>query len=125
MVIGKASRRLTRAVGAALLVAALAVAGYVAPATAATTTSWASFTPLTGATGAYASTMTFGTAPGLTAQVTSNSRSGQVGVISGASTWLSQGTPVGAKYGSSLNQPLRRARRCNCSIPTGKAPRPR
>lgn len=105
MVIGKASRRLTRAVGAALLVAALAVAGYVAPATAATTTSWASFTPLTGATGAYASTMTFGTAPGLTAQVTSNSRSGQVGVISGASTWLSQGTPVGAKYGSSLNQP--------------------
>ncbi|WP_241984758.1 MSCRAMM family protein [Cryobacterium adonitolivorans] len=49
--------------------------------------------------------MTFGTAPGLTAAVRSTSRSGQVGVISGASTWLSEGTAVGAKYGSSRDQP--------------------
>jgi hypothetical protein len=35
--------------------------------------------------------------------MTSDSRGGGVGVISGASTWLSEGTPPGAKYGSSRN----------------------
>ncbi|GGD68466.1 hypothetical protein GCM10007269_09500 [Microbacterium murale] len=42
----------------------------------------------------------------MTATITSNSLGGGgIGVISGASTWLSEGTPIGAKYGSSRNQP--------------------
>jgi hypothetical protein len=40
-----------------------------------------------------------------TATVTSDSRAGQVGVQSGASSWLSATTPVGAAYGSSQGQP--------------------
>ncbi|GAA4370519.1 hypothetical protein GCM10023152_09790 [Agromyces bauzanensis] len=49
--------------------------------------------------------MTLAGQPALTAAVSSDSRAGQVGVISGASTWLSEGTPVGAKYGSSRDEP--------------------
>ncbi|MCB8045341.1 hypothetical protein JM654_17870 [Microbacterium oxydans] len=37
--------------------------------------------------------------------MTSDSRAGQVGVITGASTWLAEGTPIGAEYGSSRDQP--------------------
>ncbi len=87
--------------GAIILVAALVGA---LPAAAATTTAWATWQPLTGAGGAYATTVQVAARPALTATMTSDSRAGQVGVISGASTWLSQGTPVGEKYGSSINQ---------------------
>ncbi len=66
---------------------------------------WASWAPLTGSSGAYESSVTLAGQPAFTATVSSTSRSGSVGVISGASTWLSEGTPVGAKYGSSKNQP--------------------
>lgn len=88
--------------GAIILVAALVGA---LPAAAATTTAWAMWQPLTGTAGAYTTTVQVAAQPALTATMTSDSRAGSVGVISGASTWLSQGTPVGEKYGSSINQP--------------------
>lgn len=88
-----------------LAVASVAILTASAPANAATTTAWAQFAPLTGTGGDYETQLTFGTAPGLTADVTSTSRAGQVGVISGASTWLGEGTSIGAKYGSSRDQP--------------------
>lgn len=84
-----------------MLVAALVGA---IPAAAATTTAWATWQPLAGTGGAYMTTVQVAAQPAITATVTSDSRAGQVGVISGATNWLSQGTPVGAKYGSSINQ---------------------
>ncbi|MGN7948869.1 MSCRAMM family protein [Microbacterium sp. 22215] len=87
--------------GAIVLVAALVGA---IPAAAATTTAWASWQPLSGTGGAYTTTVQIAAQPTVTATMTSDSRAGQVGVISGATNWLSQGTPVGAKYGSSINQ---------------------
>lgn len=87
--------------GVIILVAVLVGA---IPAAAATTTAWATWQPLTGTGGAYSTTVQVAAQPALTATMTSDSRAGQVGVISGASTWLSQGTPVGEKYGSSINQ---------------------
>ncbi|MCS3443079.1 MSCRAMM family protein [Microbacterium phyllosphaerae] len=87
--------------GAIVLVAALVGA---IPAAAATTTAWASWQPLSGTGGAYTTTVQIAAQPAVTATMTSDSRAGQVGVISGATNWLSQGTPVGAKYGSSINQ---------------------
>lgn len=87
--------------GAIVLVATLVG---VIPAAAATTTSWASWQPLTGTSGAYTTTVEVAAQPSMTATMTSDSRSGQVGVISGSTNWLSQGTPVGAKYGTSLNE---------------------
>ncbi|MEU4014262.1 carboxypeptidase regulatory-like domain-containing protein [Microbacterium sp. NPDC028030] len=74
------------------------------PAAAATTTAWATWQPLTGTGGAYTTTVQIAAQPALTATMTSDSRDGQIGVISGASTWLSEGTPIGAKYGSSRDQ---------------------
>ena len=88
-----------------LITAAVLTTVAITPASAATTASWATWAPLTGAGGAFQTTMTLAGKPALAASVASDSRAGQVGVISGASTWLAQGTPVGAKYGSSLNQP--------------------
>jgi hypothetical protein len=87
--------------GVIVLVAALVGA---VPAAAVTTTAWATWQPLTGTGGAYTTTVQVAAQPALTATMTTDSRAGQVGVISGASTWLSQGTPVGEKYGSSINQ---------------------
>lgn len=87
--------------GVIILVAVLVGAP---PADAATTTAWATWQPLTGTGGAYTTTVQVASQPALTATMTTDSRAGQVGVISGASTWLSQGTPVGEKYGSSVNQ---------------------
>lgn len=75
------------------------------PAAAATTTSWAGWELLSGSPGAYTSSVQIAAQPAVSATVTSDSRGGQVGVISGASTWLAEGTPVGAKYGSSAGQP--------------------
>ncbi|WP_311245653.1 carboxypeptidase-like regulatory domain-containing protein [Microbacterium sp. WCS2018Hpa-23] len=87
--------------GAIVLVAALVGA---IPAAAATTTAWATWQPLTGTGGAYTTTVQVAAQPAITATMTSDSRAGQVSVISGATNWLAQGTPVGAKYGSSINQ---------------------
>ena len=87
------------------LIVVLAVLVGAIPAAAATTTSWATWQPLTGAGGAFTTTVQIAAKPALTATVTSDSRGGQVGVISGASTWLSEGTPIGATYGSSRDQP--------------------
>ena len=71
---------------------------------AAATNSWATWAPLAGTGGAFTTTVQVAAQPALTATMTSDSRAGQVGVISGASTWLSEGTPIGAKYGSSRDQ---------------------
>jgi hypothetical protein len=90
------------AVGILALVAAFAVVA--SPASAATTTQWATWQPLTGTSGAYTTSVRITPDPTITATVTSTSRGGQIGVIPGASTWLSEGTPVGAKYGSSRGQ---------------------
>lgn len=49
----------------------------------------------------YTASMMLAGQPSLTADITSDSRAGNVGLISGSSTWLSEGTAVGAKYGAS------------------------
>ncbi|WP_341946982.1 carboxypeptidase regulatory-like domain-containing protein [Microbacterium sp. LWH11-1.2] len=87
--------------GAIVLVAVLVGA---IPAAAATTSAWATWQPLAGGAGAYTTTVQIAAQPALTATMTSDSRGGGPGVISGASTWLSEGTPIGAKYGSSRDQ---------------------
>lgn len=89
--------------GIGLLVATAAV-GTALSASAATTTSWASWDPLEGGPGAYTGAVTIADQPPLRATLDSNSRGG-VGVFSGGSTWLSADTPVGQKYGSSRDQP--------------------
>lgn len=89
-------------VGAVALLAAVSLA---VPAAAATTSDWAEWQPLTGTGGAYTTSVAIAAQPELSATVTSDSRAGQVGVISGASAWLAQGTAVGAKYGTSQGQP--------------------
>ncbi|WP_312168099.1 carboxypeptidase regulatory-like domain-containing protein [Microbacterium sp.] len=88
---------------AAMIVAFAVVVGAI-PAAAATTTAWASWQPLEGSAGAFTSSVQIAANPAITASVTSDSRAGQVGLVSGASTWLAEGTPVGAKYGSSRDQ---------------------
>ncbi len=87
------------------VVALLTAVVLAVPASAATTPTWATWQPLTGEGGAFTTSVAIAANPAVTAAVTSDSRAGQVGIISGASVWLSQGTPVGAKYGSSLDQP--------------------
>lgn len=87
-----------------LMAAALTVTVAVTPVSAATTANWAAWAPLTGAGGAYATSMTLAGQPALTAQMSSDSR-GAAAVVSGSSMWLSEGTPVGEKYGSSRDQP--------------------
>ncbi len=96
------AKRSTISAGFLALVAIIAVG--VGPASAATTTQWASWQPLTGTAGAFTTSVQITPDPAMTAFVTSDSRAGQVGVVSGASTWLSEGTPVGAKYGTSRDQ---------------------
>lgn len=95
-------RRRTRLLLAAVLAAALVTTS--APASAATTSRWADWT-FDGGAGAFTGTVALADTPALDATFTSDSRGGQVGVISGASTWLAEGTPVGAKYGSSRDRP--------------------
>ncbi|PUB29805.1 carboxypeptidase family protein [Promicromonospora sp. AC04] len=72
-------------------------------ASAATTAGWADWDPLTGSAGAWSTTMQLPAGGFPAASVTSDSRGG-VGVISGASSWLSQATPPGEDYGSSRDQ---------------------
>lgn len=86
------------------VIVALAVVVGAIPAAAATTTSWASWQPFVGSPGAYSGSVQIAANPAITASVTSDSRGGGVGLVSGASTWLAEGTPVGAKYGSSRDQ---------------------
>lgn len=90
---------------AVISAAAVALAGGVlAPATAATTTGWADWEALSGGTGAWTTSIAplAGGFPAV--QMSSDSRGGGVGVISGESSWLSVDTPVGQRYGSSRNQ---------------------
>ena len=87
------------------MVILIAVVAGAIPAAAATTTSWATWQPLSGTGGAYTTSVQIADRPAITATMTTDSRAGQVGVVSGASVWLAQGTPVGAKYGSSAGQP--------------------
>lgn len=83
---------------------ALAIAAAAPAAVAVTTTSWADWTGLAGSAGAFSGSVSTTTTPPLSATFTSDSRGGQVGVISGDSVWLAAGTPVGAKYGSSQGE---------------------
>ena len=85
----------------ALVAAIVAPLILTTPASAVTTSLWAGWTPSTG----LPTSVTIANKPSLTASLTTDSRAGQIGVISGTSVWLPQGSPVGAKYGSSINQP--------------------
>ncbi|MEY9854326.1 hypothetical protein ABH923_004004 [Leifsonia sp. EB41] len=86
----------------AAIVAAIAFPALLAsPASAATTGLWAGWST----TGTNSFTVQVANTPAITASVTTDSRQGQTGVISGTSTWLGVGTPVGAKYGSSQGRP--------------------
>lgn len=69
------------------------------------TADWAEWESLSGSGGNYTTTMQLPAGGFPAASVTSNSRAGSVGVISGASTWLSEATPPGEIYGSSRNKP--------------------
>ncbi|MFZ4893734.1 MSCRAMM family protein [Plantibacter sp. Mn2098] len=97
-------RRFALIVIALLAAVTTAFAGAI-PATAATTGSWSSWTDLVGTANAFTGSVTLAGKPALTATLATDSRAGSVGVISGSTTWLSEGTPVGAKYGSSKNKP--------------------
>nr|WP_201470565.1 carboxypeptidase regulatory-like domain-containing protein [Microbacterium hydrocarbonoxydans] len=88
---------------AAVIVGFAVVVGAI-PATAATTTAWASWQPFVGSPGAYSSSVQVAANPSITASITSDSRGGGIGLVSGSSNWLAEGTPVGAKYGSSRDQ---------------------
>lgn len=90
----------------ALLTAALLVAlGIALPAVAATTTGIGTFTPLAGSSTSYTTTMRLPATGFPEASVASSSRSGQVGVQTGATNWFGATTPVGLEYGSSQGQP--------------------
>jgi hypothetical protein len=86
---------------------ALALNGLVLdrPAQAQSSGSWHTWGDFEGSPGDYHTSMSFPTGPMIDAEVSTDSRGGGVGVISGQSNWLSAGTPIGAKYGSSRNQP--------------------
>ncbi|WP_236609454.1 hypothetical protein [Leifsonia xyli] len=79
----------------------LAVAVPSGSADAATTGLWAGW----GTTGPKSFTVQVASTPPMAATVTTDSRQGQIGVISGTSVWLAAGTPPGAKYGSSQGHP--------------------
>ncbi|WP_318244203.1 MSCRAMM family protein [Oerskovia rustica] len=89
----------------ALALAVLLGVGVAGSATAATTAGWAAWDPLAGTGGSFTTMMRLPAGGFPAATMTSDSRAGQVGVQSGASSWLSTATPVGAKYGSSQGQP--------------------
>ena len=88
-----------------LCVTALSGLALPAPSAAAAQTSgWASWTPITGTSNDYATTMQLPAGGFPSASVASDSR-GNVALPSGASTFLGPSTPPGAVYGSSRNQP--------------------
>jgi hypothetical protein len=99
-------RRVKNAV-ALLCALALAVIGMLFGAAlpaAAETAGWAEWGSLEGSAGNYTTTMQLPAGGFPEATMTSDSRGG-VGIISGASNWLSADTPPGAVYGSSRNEP--------------------
>ncbi|MGC4109254.1 MAG: carboxypeptidase regulatory-like domain-containing protein [Nocardioides sp.] len=96
-------RRMTLLVAIALG-SAFAALG-LAPAQALRTTGWAAWEPLTGSSNSYSTSMQLPAQGFPAASVATDSRSGSVGVQSGASMWFGATTPVGAKYGSSRDQP--------------------
>lgn len=102
-------KRWLRGLGTLGSIAIIALlAGALAPAVAgqaATTSGWAAWQPLTGGAGSWTSAMQLPAKNFPAATITSDSLAGQVGVQSGANSWLSAATPPGAVYGSSRNQP--------------------
>ncbi|WP_420112911.1 MSCRAMM family protein [Pseudactinotalea sp.] len=96
-------RRVLR--GAVAVVGIAALLGPGLSATAATTPGWATWGGLQGAAGAYTTTMQLPAGGFPLAEMTTDSRGGQVGVQSGATVWLSEGTPPGEIFGSSRNRP--------------------
>ncbi|WP_285103387.1 carboxypeptidase regulatory-like domain-containing protein [Promicromonospora sp. MEB111] len=89
-----------------LATAVLVAIGAVIPtmsASAETTAGWAEWDPLTGSAGDWSTSVRLPAGGFPEATVTSDSRGG-VGVISGASSWLSAATPPGAVFGSSRDQ---------------------
>jgi len=87
------------------LLSALVLALVAAPPAAAQTAEWADWEPLQGSAGNYNTTMQVLAGGFPEATMTSDSRAGSVGVISGASAWQGVGTPPGDVYGSSQNRP--------------------
>jgi len=88
-----------------LFLAILIIAGGITPASSATATQWGQWGPFEGEARAYTTTVATGAIGFPRADVATDSRAGSgTGVISGASTWLGAGTPVGAIYGSSRGQ---------------------
>jgi len=75
------------------------------PAAAETRTAFAAWEELTGSAGAYSTTLTLVGTGFPVADVTSDSRGGQVGVQTGASTWFGAETPPGVAYASSRDEP--------------------
>ncbi|MBD8080049.1 MSCRAMM family protein [Cellulosimicrobium arenosum] len=98
-------RGLRRLAASTLLLALAAVAVPTAGAGAATTAGWADWQPLAGAAGSWTTTMQLPAGGFPAASVTTDSRGGQVGVQSGASSWLGDATPPGAEFGSSRGEP--------------------
>lgn len=86
------------------LVAALVLAAAI-PASAAGPAGIGQWTPLTGSSTDYTATMQLPATGFPQASVTSTSRSGQVGVQTGASAWFGENSPIGLVYGSSKDQP--------------------
>lgn len=76
--------------------------GVPSPAAAATVGTWAEWDEPGGSAGARTGIVSIAALPALEATVTSTA--GAFARASGASTWLSEGTPVGAVYGSSRGQ---------------------
>ncbi len=101
------SRRVRGGLAAAAAAALVAVGGTAAvtpaPALAATSTSWATWT-VTGDGGDFAGTADVD-ATGLPAATWSSDSRAPVGVPAGATTWLPAGSPVGQVYGSSQGRP--------------------
>jgi hypothetical protein len=89
-----------------LVLAAFAVVlAAMLPAAAVSGSGIGAWTPLTGTSTDYKTTMQLPATGFPAASVTSTSRSGQVGVQTGASAWFGENTPVGLEYGSSKNKP--------------------
>ncbi|MEN5074691.1 carboxypeptidase regulatory-like domain-containing protein [Isoptericola cucumis] len=99
------ARRTPSALAAASLVALAAVVVPATSGSAATTAGWAGWDDLSGSAGDWSTTMQLPAGGFPAATMSSDSRGGSVGVISGASTWLADSTPPGAVYGSSRDQP--------------------
>ena len=89
----------------ALTLAASVVSIGLAPAQAQRVTGWSDWDPVSGSTNHYATTMRLPAQGFPAATMASDSRSGSVGVQSGASMWFGGSTPVGVKYGSSQDRP--------------------